>query len=46
LRRHPLGRDSEIIGEVKEGKGVIMETLIGGKRRIYKPIGDPIPRIC
>ena len=25
---------------------VVMETEIGGKRIISKPIGDPIPRIC
>ena len=46
MKKHPLGRDAEIIGEVKEGKGVFMETIVGGRRYIPKPIGDPIPRIC
>ena len=46
MKRHPLGKDAEIIGEVKGGRGVFMETVVGGRRRIPKPIGDPIPRIC
>lgn len=46
IRRHKYGRKAEIIGEVIEGKNVIMETNVGGKRIIDVPIGDPIPRIC
>ena len=47
LRKHPLGKQAAIIGEVDEKKGyVTMRTEIGGKRIISKPIGDPIPRIC
>ena len=46
MRKHPLGRDAEIIGEVTEGKHVILETSVGGKRILEAPIGDPIPRIC
>ncbi|MEM1550424.1 MAG: AIR synthase-related protein, partial [Candidatus Bathyarchaeia archaeon] len=47
LRGTSEGRDAEIIGEVSDKfSGVVMETIIGGKRIIPRPIGDPIPRIC
>jgi hydrogenase expression/formation protein HypE len=41
------GKDAEIIGEVtSEFSGVAMQTVVGGKRIVSRPIGDPIPRIC
>ncbi|UCF45414.1 MAG: hydrogenase expression/formation protein HypE [Candidatus Bathyarchaeota archaeon] len=41
------GKDAEIIGEVtREFAGVAMQTSVGGKRIIARPIGDPVPRIC
>lgn len=41
------GRDAAIIGEAsKEIKGVALETVVGGKRILDMPVGDPIPRIC
>jgi len=41
------GRDASIIGEaVSDFDFPILETIIGGRRRIPKPSGDPIPRIC
>lgn len=47
LRGTSEGREAEIIGEVTDKYGgVVMETVIGGKRIIPRPIGDPIPRIC
>ncbi|WAI00891.1 hydrogenase expression/formation protein HypE [Methanogenium organophilum] len=46
IRSHPQGRDAAIIGVVKEGKSVILETPIGGERFIEPPIGDPVPRVC
>lgn len=47
LRGTPEGRDAEIIGEVTDRfVGVAMETVIGGRRIIPRPLGDPIPRIC
>jgi len=46
LRRHPLGREAAIIGEVTEGTRVLMETSVGGRRIVEAPVGDPIPRIC
>jgi hydrogenase expression/formation protein HypE len=47
LREMEEGKDAEIIGEAtKEFSGVAMQTVVGGKRIIARPIGDPIPRIC
>lgn len=48
LRRHPLGKDSAIIGEVVKGPvgRVFMKTLVGGTRVIDMPASDPLPRIC
>jgi len=47
IKKHPLGENATIIGEVtKKIKGVVLETTIGGKRNLHKPIGDPVPRIC
>ncbi len=47
LRKTPEGVQSSIIGEAtNEVKGVVMKTLVGGRRIVEPPIGDPIPRIC
>jgi hydrogenase expression/formation protein HypE len=41
------GKEAQIIGEAtKEFNGVAMQTVIGGKRIIPRPVGDPVPRIC
>jgi hydrogenase expression/formation protein HypE len=41
------GKEAEIIGEAtKEFSGVAMQTVVGGKRIIARPLGDPVPRIC
>jgi hydrogenase expression/formation protein HypE len=48
LRSTRLGKDAEIIGEVVDryrGK-VVLETVVGGKRVMEPPIGDPVPRVC
>jgi len=47
MKKHPLGKNAIIIGEATDKvKGVVLETTIGGKRNLHKPIGDPVPRIC
>jgi len=47
LRQTKEGKDAEIIGEVTvDFKGVAMQTVVGGKRIISRPVGDPVPRIC
>jgi len=41
------GRDAQIIGEAVSGHDkVVMKTIVGGKRIVPRPRGDPIPRIC
>lgn len=48
MRRHPLGKDARIIGEVME-KPVgmaLLRTTIGGERIIDMPTGEDLPRIC
>lgn len=41
------GKYAEIIGESTKDFGVVaMQTVIGGRRIIPRPLGDPIPRIC
>src|SRR4030042_330896 len=47
LKQTEEGRNAEIIGEVtKDFNGVAMQTAVGGKRIIARPVGDPVPRIC
>ncbi|MBA3947278.1 MAG: hydrogenase expression/formation protein HypE [Herpetosiphonaceae bacterium] len=48
LRAHPLGREAELIGEVRaEPAGMVfLRTDIGGTRVLDMLVGDPLPRIC
>ncbi|ENO11920.1 hydrogenase expression/formation protein HypE [Thermoplasmatales archaeon SCGC AB-539-C06] len=47
LKKHPLGKNAAIIGEATDiVKEVVLDTVVGGKRILHKPIGDPVPRIC
>jgi hydrogenase expression/formation protein HypE len=47
LRDTKEGKNAAMIGEVtKDFKEVVMKTVIGGKRIIARPVGDPVPRIC
>ncbi|MGA2768490.1 MAG: hydrogenase expression/formation protein HypE [Candidatus Bathyarchaeia archaeon] len=47
LKTTQAGKEAEIIGETtKDFTGVAMQTIIGGKRIVARPIGDPVPRIC
>jgi hydrogenase expression/formation protein HypE len=47
LKDTPLGRNAAVIGEAtSEFDLVAMETVVGGRRIIAPPAGDPIPRIC
>lgn len=48
IKSTELGKDAQIIGEVipdHPGK-VILETVVGGKRIMEPPMGDPVPRVC
>jgi hydrogenase expression/formation protein HypE len=48
LRSDPLGKESEIIGEIIPDKrnSVILKTTIGGKRIVDLLSGHQLPRIC
>jgi len=47
IKHHPLGKNAAVVGEVtNKVNGVVLETTVGGKRNLHKPIGDPVPRIC
>ncbi len=48
MRKHPLGKDSAIIGKVVEAHSgmVVARTSIGGSRVVDLPAGELLPRIC
>ncbi|MFN2369181.1 MAG: hydrogenase expression/formation protein HypE, partial [Desulfurivibrionaceae bacterium] len=48
MRRHPLGRQAVVIGEVvNEHPGVVaMKTGLGVSRILDMPVGEQLPRIC
>ena len=47
LRETNEGKNAELIGEItNDFRGVAMKTVVGGKRVIARPVGDPVPRIC
>ena len=47
LRATKEGKNAQIIGEATgDFSEVVLETVVGGKRIIAPPVGDPIPRIC
>ncbi len=47
LKKHQFGKNAAIIGSAtKKVKGVVLETTVGGRRILHKPLGDPVPRIC
>jgi len=47
LRESREGREAQIIGRATDDfQEVVMETVVGGKRILTPPVGDPVPRIC
>ncbi|UCF12016.1 MAG: hydrogenase expression/formation protein HypE [Thermoplasmatales archaeon] len=47
LKKYPLGKNATIIGEGTDKiRGVVLQTTVGGRRILHKPLGDPVPRIC
>jgi hydrogenase expression/formation protein HypE len=46
-RSLPGGEDAALIGQVEtEGRPVVMETELGGRRMLEELEDDPLPRIC
>ncbi|MGB9661136.1 MAG: hydrogenase expression/formation protein HypE [Moorellaceae bacterium] len=47
IRKHPLGCEAAIIGEIREGSGrVFLHTSLGATRELYFLSGLQLPRIC
>jgi hydrogenase expression/formation protein HypE len=48
LRRHPFGRNAAIIGHITaDSPGYVrLETVVGSVRRLQRPSGELLPRIC
>jgi len=48
MKRHPLGQEARIIGEVVEDHPtkVLMQTEVGGRRIVDMLAGEMLPRIC
>jgi hydrogenase expression/formation protein HypE len=47
LRKHETTEDAKVIGRFKKGKGrVTMKTMVGGRKVIQVPYGEPVPRVC
>jgi len=47
LKETKEGKEAQVIGEAtRQFNEVVLETIVGGKRILAPPIGDPIPRIC
>lgn len=48
LKTHPLGHNAALIGHVVEERaGVVrLQTEVGGVRRLQRPAGELLPRIC
>ena len=48
MRKHPLGKESKIIGEVTDkNRGIVVQqTGLGVNRIVDMPIGEQLPRIC
>ena len=48
MKRYPEGKESVVIGEISGDTkfSVVLNTVIGGKRRLDIPSGLQLPRIC
>ncbi len=47
LKETKEGRDAQIIGEAtSKFRKIVLETIVGGRRIVPPPVGDPVPRIC
>ncbi|MCL2323044.1 MAG: hydrogenase expression/formation protein HypE [Oscillospiraceae bacterium] len=46
IRRSKYGRNCAVVGEIREGNRVILNTRLGGRRIIGELTGEGLPRIC
>lgn len=48
VRKTKHGANASIIGEVRRepARKVVLETIVGGKKLLEPPLGEPTPRVC
>lgn len=46
IKNSKYGKDAAIVGRVSAGSGVVMETILGGRKKVGILIGEGLPRIC
>ncbi|WP_448920914.1 hydrogenase expression/formation protein HypE [Eubacterium sp.] len=46
MKNSKYGKNATIIGKITNGEGVILNTRLGGQRKINVLIGEGLPRIC
>ena len=46
MKNSKYGENAMIIGKITNGEGVILNTRLGGQRKINVLIGEGLPRIC
>ena len=46
MKQSKYGENAMIIGKITNGEGVILNTRLGGQRKINVLIGEGLPRIC
>jgi len=46
LHSHPFSENAVLIGSVSESKGVVLQTITGGRRKLIMLEGEQLPRIC
>ena len=46
MKNSKYGENATIIGKITNGEGVILNTRLGGQRKINVLIGEGLPRIC
>lgn len=46
IKSSEYGTNAQIIGEIADGNGVVLNTTLGGQRKISVLRGEGLPRIC
>lgn len=46
IKNSKYGENTRIIGEIADGNGVVLNTTLGGQRKISVLRGEGLPRIC
>ena len=46
IQNSQYGENAAIIGQFAEGSGLVLNTKIGGQRRLSALVGEGLPRIC